>query len=302
MGFHMVARCDRHRAVTPGALRSLVSRGTFGAVTPLKPRRPRSNGVTVPASNGRSDNVSRVYEELRGRIVSGELPAGARIAERTVAQRLGTSRTPVRSALHRLQQEGFISSYGGAGDQRLAVTPLTRDDGRELFLLVGHLEGLAARSAAELPTPQRRELARTLRALNRELAVESRSRAGINRAFELDQAFHRTYVEHVAGPRLVALHRAIKPQSERYVRLYVRVLLDELPISVREHERIVRAIADGDAAGAQHAVESNWHNAAARLSQIIAEHGEHGIWHLREPQEQPVAARRPASKRVPRHR
>ena len=52
------------------------------------------------------DNVTRVYHELRALIISGQLPPGSRVAERAVVARMGLSRTPVRSALHRLQQEG----------------------------------------------------------------------------------------------------------------------------------------------------------------------------------------------------
>jgi len=96
--------------------------------------------------------------------------------------------------------------------------------------------------------------------------------------------FHRTYVEDVAGSRVIALHRAIKPQTERYVRLYVSTLLDELPTSVKEHDVIVRAIAKGDGTAAQRAVETNWHNAAERLASVIAEHGERGIWHWWTPE------------------
>ncbi len=271
-------------------MRKLRPDATFGLVPPSRPRRgsrePANGAGRHPATgradheNGRQDNVSRVCAELRRRIVSGELPAGARIAERTVAERLGMSRTPVRSALHRLQQEGFVGSYGRGAEQRLAVTPLTREDGRELFLLVGHLEGLAALCAAQLPAAARRDLVKRLRVVNSRLAEESKKHLGIGRTFELDQEFHRTYVEGIAGPRVVALHRAVKPQAERYARLYVSVLLDELPISVREHEGIIRAIAHGNAGEAQKAVETNWHNAADRLDRIIAEHGEHGIWHL----------------------
>jgi len=91
--------------------------------------------------------------------------------------------------------------------------------------------------------------------------------------------FHRVYVEHAAGPRVVTLHQAIKPQTERYVRLYVSALLDELPKSVKEHEVIASAIARGDATAAQRAVETNWRNAASRLGRVIAEHGERGLWH-----------------------
>ncbi|MEP6689916.1 MAG: GntR family transcriptional regulator [Gemmatimonadaceae bacterium] len=247
-------------------------------------------GATAP---GPVDHVSRVYEKLRESIVTGQLPPGARVAERAVVERTGLSRTPVRSALHRLQQEGFVASVGRAGDQRLIVTPLTQSDGREVFLIVGHLEGLAAREAASLSPVQRRELARRLRQINRRLSVEARRRSSPSRLFELDDAFHRAYVEDVVGPRLLGLLRAIKPQLERYARLYVNVLLEQLPTSVKEHGVIAAAIADGDAAGAQAAAETNWRNAAVRLATLIAEHGERGIWHLWKP-ELRASARRQA--------
>lgn len=244
---------------------------------PARSRAERGNG-SAP-DDDRSDSVWRVYQELRQLIVSGQLPPGGRIAERGVADRLGLSRTPVRSALHRLQQEGFVDSYGRGRDQRLVVTPLTQDDGREIMLIVGHLEGLAARTAAQLPSARRSQVVRRLRELNRAMADESRKQVTVTRIFNLDQAFHSGYVEDVIGPRLRALHLAIKPQVERYARLYISALVDELPTSVREHEAIIRAIAAGDPAAAQNAVEVNWRNAAGRLTRVIAEHGERGIWH-----------------------
>ena len=65
------------------------------------------------------DSVARIYQELRTLIVSGQLPPGARISERAVVARTGGSRTPVRSALHRLHQEGFVASASRVGEQRL---------------------------------------------------------------------------------------------------------------------------------------------------------------------------------------
>jgi len=131
-----------------------------------------------------------------------------------------------------------------------------------------------------LPPDRRRQLVAKLRDVNRELALAAKNKASPSRLFDLDLQFHATYVEGIAGPRVVALHHAIKPQSERYARLYVNVLLDELPTSVKEHEAIAAAIAKGDRRAAQHAVETNWQNAAVRLSDVIAEHGERGSWHL----------------------
>jgi DNA-binding GntR family transcriptional regulator len=211
--------------------------------------------------------------------VWGQLPPGARIAERAVAERLGVSRTPVRSALHRLQQEGFVSSIGSGREQRLIISPVTGSDGREVFIVVGHLEGLAARLAASLPAARRKEIARGMRERNREMAIESRRRGDAARIFTLDLEFHRTYVEGVVGPRLLGLHEAIKPQCERYARIYISVLMDELSTSVKEHEEIAAAIAAGEPDRAQRAAETNWHNAAMRLTRIIKLHGERGSWH-----------------------
>jgi DNA-binding GntR family transcriptional regulator len=252
---------------------------------PLSPSRPASKTSTrrraahsAGAADERQDHVSRAYHDLHSVIVWGQLPPGSRISERVIAERLGLSRTPVRSALHRLEQEGFVASAGKGRERRLIVAPLTRDDGEEVYFIVGHLEGLAARMAASLPAARRKALAARLRELNRELARESRRREDASRVFDLDLEFHRSYVEGVVGPRLLTLHRAIKPQSERYSRLYVMVLLDELSASVKEHEAIAASIAKGDPDAAQRAAETNWHNAARRLARIIAQHGERGSW------------------------
>ena len=75
-----------------------------------------------------------------------------------------------------------------------------------------------------------------------------------------------------------ALHAATKPQAERYIRLYISALVDEITTSVEEHNVIIRRIADGDAVGAQQAVDTNWRNAAVRLAKVIASLGERGSW------------------------
>ncbi len=85
-------------------------------------------------------------------------------------------------------------------------------------------------------------------------------------------------MEAGAGPRLKALHRSIKPQTERYLRVYISALVDEIHRSVQEHEAIVSAIGAGQADGAQHAVQANWRRAADSLCQVIEVVGERGCW------------------------
>jgi DNA-binding GntR family transcriptional regulator len=182
------------------------------------------------------------------------------------------SRTPVRSALHRLQQEGYISSIGRRKEQRLVIAPLTQEDARELFDIVGELEGLAARGLASREPEARSTIVAELRHLNNQLAVAAEApRPDALKIFDLDTTFHRRYVEGGAGPRLISLHDAVKPQAERYVRLYTSALVDE-------HSVIVDRIDSGNADGAQRAVIRNWRNAAARLSRVIATLGERGSW------------------------
>jgi DNA-binding GntR family transcriptional regulator len=81
-----------------------------------------------------------------------------------------------------------------------------------------------------------------------------------------------------AGPRLLTLHRAIKPQSERYNRLYTNTLVAEIHTSVDEHDVIIRSIEEGDPASADQAAQLNFHNAAERLSRVIIDVGERGAW------------------------
>jgi hypothetical protein len=75
------------------------------------------------------------------------------------------------------------------------------------------------------------------------------------------------------------LHGTIKPQIERYARACIGVLLGELSDSLAEHDAIIACILKGGSRAAQHAVEVNWHNAADRLTRVIAKYGERGSWH-----------------------
>lgn len=227
----------------------------------------------------RGDRIARTYEQLRELIIWGRLAPGSRVIESDIATRLDVSRTPVRSALHRLQQEGYISSIGRRKEQRLVIAPLTQEDARELFDIVGELEGLAARGLATREPDARSAVVGELRHLNDQLTLAARvPRPDALRIFDLDTTFHRRYVEGGAGPRLLALHDAVKPQAERYVRLYTSALVDEIAKSVEEHAAIIERIDSGNADGAQRAVIRNWRNAAARLSRVIATLGERGSW------------------------
>ena len=161
----------------------------------------------------------------------------------------------------------------------MLVAPLTKEDSRELYRIVGLVEGLAGRLTAELPAAFRERVVERLRSLNAGLEELARAhRRDPIRTFELDRDFHRAIVEASAGPRLLDLHNSIQPQTERYWRLYASSIVDRLAESVAEHETLIEAISRGDAKTAERALQMNWENGAARLAQVIDSLGERGSW------------------------
>jgi DNA-binding GntR family transcriptional regulator len=240
----------------------------------------RAKQVGRRSEAGRDNSqASSVYERLRELIVRGQLTPGARLVERDIATRLGTSRTPVRAALQRLQQERYVAVPDGSRHARLMVAPLTIEDADELFDIVAGVEASTARRAALLPVPARARVTAELSTINTALLrVTQQPRPDHNEIFDLDTAFHRTCVAAGSGPRLLALHDMVKPQAERYIRIYVSALVDRIADSIAEHDGIIEAIRRGDAERAQRATLHNWRNAAERFSEVIAHIGEQGAW------------------------
>ena len=265
------------KGASGGLVAAARDRHLFGVSSTSRRRVPVRR--TASAVSTRPGRPTQVYGQLRALIVQGKLAPGSRIIETDIAERLGVSRTPVREALQRLQQEGYVVGAPLAHQSRLTVAPLTKQDVRELLNIVGTLEGLAAFGAAERTAGDRATLARALRALNADFrrAAEAHP-TDHNRVYDFDEAFHQRLVDDGAGARLRSLHEAVKPQAERYIRMYISLLVGDIRPSVDEHEVIIRAVRDGDADGAQHAVQTNWRHAAERLGRVIEVAGERGSW------------------------
>lgn len=233
--------------------------------------------ATGSAEHGSSIDVA--FQHIRQLIVHGSLAPGSWIIETDLSRRLGMSRTPVRAALQWLQREGYVIEQKARLNSRMMVAPLTHDDARELYSIVARMEGLAGRSTASLPKPQRDAIVLQITALNEELNSIAQSRQPGDRSiFDLDRQFHGLIVDAGAGARLKVLHAAIKPQTERYWRLYSSNIVDQLNIAVEEHNTIIRAISEGRPERAEAAVAANWINGSQRIGSVIAQHGNLGSW------------------------
>ena len=224
-----------------------------------------------------TERSAHVYQELRELIVDGRLAPGSRVVERDLVDLLGVSRTPVRTALHRLQQEGYVVGLRGGQRQRLIVTPLTQEDATELLEMVGALEGIALRRVARLPPTERRVIVERLRRINDTFAkVACNRHPDPRRMSAIDETFHRTFFAYGAGARLRAMHESLQPQTYRLRRLHHFRASELTPVSIAEHNEIIAAIERGDARAAMLSGQKNWQNGAARVGEVLARLGEYG--------------------------
>ncbi len=103
--------------------------------------------------------VDEIVDEVRGRIVRGELEPGLKIRQQEFAEVLGVSRTPLREAFQRLEADGWVQLEARRGAK---VRPLTVDEAEEIFTMRVVLETVAARLAAGTHSDEDAQLAQTL--------------------------------------------------------------------------------------------------------------------------------------------
>ncbi len=186
-----------------------------------------------PGYVSKTDLVAALIREL---IIVGELGAGEQLRQRDLAQRFGVSQTPVREAMRRLESEGLLVC-----DTHRGFTVVTPGDGRveENFQIRAALESLGASLAARKIDAD--GLAR-LRQLNEQMRALPDDDAAYA---ELNREFHFTVYDYARSPLLLSLMRLLWASlhgGPRVSRTHGE--------SARQHDEILAALSDGDAAGA----------------------------------------------------
>ena len=226
----------------------------------------RRSAGTARGHNRRPLYASRVYDRILSQIVRGTLGPGERVVERALAKSLDVSRTPVREAVLRLQQEGFLIPSGDAEKVQLIVAPLRREAVLRLSQLAGVLEGLAARSAASAPPKERsamvEELTNDLNEFRKQLQS---AKSSFLRLYQIDVRFHARFTDDYADDHLYKMLAVVRPHVARYTWAYGTS--QEVPWKLYrdEHAPIIDAIRDGDAELAEISVRANWNNVGQRF-------------------------------------
>jgi len=214
--------------------------------------------------------AERVYSQIYRKIVSGKLGQGSLLVEDDLVDEFSVNRTVIREVIHQMARDGIIRWQNGNKKLPPVVAPLYEREMEELNEIVASLEALAARRIANWPEKKRMKLVRELREHNDRLSQQCKIEPfDIDAILRIDHDFHTTFSYQGVGPRVAALRRAIKPQTERYLRAYLPAFITHTPDAVREHEEIIRAIETGDPEAADKAVHKTWRNGSKRLAEVM---------------------------------
>lgn len=187
--------------------------------------------------------VDTAYEWIRRRILDNVWPPGHRALEQEVALELGMSRTPVREALVRLQNDGLVEVVPRHG---MRVLPVSPEDMREIYEVLTALECMAAEIVARRK-PGDAEL-QTLTQATADMD-EALARDDLEAWAAADERFHVSLVE-LSGNR--ALANTVWNYWDRAHRARMLSLrLRPKPVnSTHEHMQMVERLRAGDVAGA----------------------------------------------------
>jgi GntR family transcriptional regulator of vanillate catabolism len=224
-------------------------------IAPLRaPHTDSSDSADVELEGG--SQAVKAQQRLRELILAGHLPAGTRIAELALVDRLGMSRTPIRTALMRLGEEGLLQTLPGGG---YAVRTFSEREVADAIELRGTLEGLAARLAAERGVNQTlmQDASACLDQIDALLQPGILDDDHFSGYVRLNARFHRLLAEMADSALLTReIERAsglpfASPSGFVGVQAHTSGARDTLVVAQYQHRQVLQAIAQREAGRAE---------------------------------------------------
>jgi phosphonate utilization transcriptional regulator len=229
-------------------------------------RRPRATAPALPGGAAAIALVQSsslpmlVQKELERNILAGDLPAGSKLNEAAIAERLGVSRGPVREAFRALEESGLVRLEKNRG---VFVRQIPIEEADEIYELRAVLDEFVGRRLAQTSTP---EHIRELRA-RVDRMEKAAARGDVDAYLATNVEFHDRMVELAGNTKLLVTYRRLVNE----LHLFRRATLAQggvLPVSTREHRAIVDKIAAGQPAAAGRALYDHVMASRERMHRI----------------------------------
>jgi len=190
-----------------------------------------------------------IAASIKEAIIRGKFAPGQKVSEGELAESMGISRTPLREAFRKLQNEGFITIIPRKG---AVVATLEPKEARELYEIKAHLEGLAARLA--VPRLKEKELDR-LERLDAELR-QATAQDDLEGFYRTHTRFHEVFLRLCGNDRLMAIMANLNDHFKRYGMVSL-TLPGRYDRTHTQHAGIIEAFRAGDADLAARRVTEN---------------------------------------------
>jgi len=211
----------------------------------------------------RQNMVEKAYQILSDKILRFELFPGQIVSDHLLCQDLGMSRTPVREALVRLEQDGLVVS---CSDRKLMISQAGIKDLVEIYQARMAIESKAVEILLEeggFPREMIEALERS-----QEQMRENVARGDLKGNFAADDAFHLTFMEYAGNSRLTDFFKRLRMQSMR-ARFLSAATQGWLNQSLAEHDRIIQALKAGEGAAITAAVNDHLQSAIRNYRNIL---------------------------------
>jgi len=208
----------------------------------------------------RTSLSEEVYQRLQQQIITLALAPGQKLNDQELAEAFGVSRTPVREALKKLEEEGLVVAKRGS---RTNVTMLDATQARQTFPIVATLHALAARLAFPLSEA---DITRLIE-LN-QMFQEAINRRDAASALQLDDAFHGLFLERSQNGQLADTLNRLTPLIRR---LEYAQFSRHGHDSVTDHRTIIEACQNGRIEDLVRATEHNWNGLGRHLIASLEE-------------------------------
>ncbi|MEJ8547598.1 GntR family transcriptional regulator [Brevibacillus borstelensis] len=200
-----------------------------------------------------------VYNILREWIMIGKLEPGTKLRDKDLSETLGISRTPIREALIRLEDEGLVVTKA---NRWTMVSPIDFDGAENIYSIVWTLECLALTQGFHNISPKDTE---EMEKMNENLkqAMENGDRLA---ALEADNLFHKRIIDLSQNHELAKLLPGLKVKIQRLELHYFKRINDG-HLSYLEHQKIIDAFKNKNLPQALEALEENWKKTLGRVRQ-----------------------------------
>ena len=208
--------------------------------------------------------ADQVFERLENDIITGLYPRGEILTELKLVEQLGVSRTPIREALRRLEQERLIQETGKGS----LVLGITVEDLMDIMAIRKRIEGLAAYHATKNLTEEgRKELTRI-----NELQEFYFTKMDLDHLRQMDDRFHDTIYELCGSAVIRDTLRPLHRKTQRYRKASIEHP-QRLAKSIEEHNAIFAAIMSGDAELADRLITEHIAKAEKNMVERFGYHG-----------------------------